>query len=263
MAKHESKDLARHMSPEELELQKKLAELAQLEIKLADRELELSTLAAELAAFEKQYMNVVGRRYAELDEIEARIAEINAKRNPGDTAAQEEATSKRRNADSSADAARDMDDHENYQRFQPSDQLKKLFRNVAKAVHPDLANNDEDRVRREKMMKEANDAYSAGDEDALQRILQDWNASPESVTGEGVAVELVRTIRKIAQVENRLREIDRQLEELKANDLYVLRSKVEEAGKDERDLLAMMAAQLDEQIEDMRGRVERLAAEID
>ena len=45
---------------------------------LAQRELDLLTLQAELNEFESLYLRLVGVKYAELDEIEARIAAAEA-----------------------------------------------------------------------------------------------------------------------------------------------------------------------------------------
>ena len=48
-------DIARRLTPEEQELERKRAELTVLEIELAQRELDLTTLQAELRAFEIRY----------------------------------------------------------------------------------------------------------------------------------------------------------------------------------------------------------------
>src|SRR6266545_3728377 len=66
----------RRPRPEEKYLQKKLAELAEIESLLAQRELELHTLRGELLSFEKHYESAVGAKFAELDELRARIAEL-------------------------------------------------------------------------------------------------------------------------------------------------------------------------------------------
>ncbi len=69
---------ARLLNPEEEELARKQSQLADLEAELAERELVRATLQADLAALEKRYLDVVGRRYAELDRLEAQIAEVQA-----------------------------------------------------------------------------------------------------------------------------------------------------------------------------------------
>ena len=63
-------------TPEEEELKHKLEELALLEAELAEKELELATLTAELQALDSRYLRVVGRRFAQLDQLNAEIAEL-------------------------------------------------------------------------------------------------------------------------------------------------------------------------------------------
>jgi hypothetical protein len=63
--------IRRSETPEEKELNKKKAELKTLEGELAQRELDLATLKAELHNFQNIYLSVVGIRHAELEEIEA------------------------------------------------------------------------------------------------------------------------------------------------------------------------------------------------
>ena len=75
-------EIIRSQTPEERELEKKKAELAALEIELIQREIDLATLRAELTDFESRYLRTVGVLYAELDDIEAQIAEAQARRNP-------------------------------------------------------------------------------------------------------------------------------------------------------------------------------------
>ena len=71
-------EIIKGKTPEEQELSKKLSELSELEEELAQRELDLATLQAELNIFESNYLSTVGVRLAELDEIEAQVAEIKA-----------------------------------------------------------------------------------------------------------------------------------------------------------------------------------------
>ncbi|MBI2322112.1 MAG: J domain-containing protein [Chloroflexi bacterium] len=257
-----TREIAKRPTPEEAELGRKRAELAALEATLAQRELDLATLQGELQAFERRYLRIVGLRLAQLDELQARIAEAEAARRPRDPGAEERASRARAQAQESAEAAgQAREPGPEDARFEPSEGLRKLFREVAKQVHPDLATDDAERARRTRLMAEANDAYRAGDEARLQAILSRWEASPEAVKGEGVAAELVRVIRKIAQVEERLRAIDAELARLKATDLYQLKAKVDEAEQQGRDLLADMAAAVDDDIAAARTRLEALTAQ--
>ena len=97
-------------------------------------------------------------------------------------------------------------------------------------------------------MAQVNDAYRHGDEEELGRLLQQWQASPESVQGDGVGSELVRTIRKLAQMRERLSDIDGAIKALQDSEVYELYSNCQTALEDGRNLLEEKAAELDQQI---------------
>ena len=240
-------DITRTQTPEDRELSRKLYELSELETELAQRELDLATLQAELHTFEAKYIRIVGIRYTELDEIEAQIAEAEARLKPKDNKIQEEAAQARDQAQASAQAA-GIAQEPREEKFSPSESLKKLYREVAKCIHPDLATDEKERTRRQQLMADANRAYEEGDEAKLRAILAEWESSPESVEGEGTAAELVRVIRKIDQVEKRLRVIETEITQLEESDLYQLKTKVEAAENEGRDLLAEMASRVEEEI---------------
>src|SRR6267154_405568 len=52
-----------------------------------------------------------------------------------------------------------------------SPELKQLWIRVQKRVHPDLAIDEQDRIRCEQLTKLANEAYQAGDVEALRGVL--------------------------------------------------------------------------------------------
>ncbi len=235
-------EILKNQTPEERELEKKQAELAVLEVELIQREIDLATLRAELADFESRYLRTVGVLYAELDHIEAQIAEAQARRRPRDSKAQEQAARARAQAQESAETARAIAEP----KLKPTESLKKLFREVAKRIHPDFATTDADRARRQKLMAEANLAYENSDEAKLRSLLADWETSPDTVEGEGVGPELIRVIRKIAQIHKRLVDIDAELEQLSTCDLCQLKAKEDEATTQGRDLLREMASQVEQ-----------------
>lgn len=224
-----------------------------LEGELAERELECVTLQNELRAFEARYLRGVGRLYAELDDVQAQLAESKARRSPQNPDLHQQASDARARAAESADAVGAVSaDEYALVPFAPRDELKKLYREIAKLLHPDLTTDDNERARRTRMMADANRAYAAGDEARLRAILDEWISSPDSVQGEGVALELVRTIRKIHQAERRLVDIESEMTVLRGSDLYTLLHQVSEAAAHDRDLLAEMARQLNEQIASAR-----------
>lgn len=240
--------LIRKFSPEEQELERKKAELSALESELAQRELDLATLQAELRAFELRYLRTVGMKYAELDKLEAEITELLARKNPQDNSAQQRAEQARAQAEETARATGAAQADKTRDTFEPPEDLKKLYRDAAKKVHPDLAANDKERERRTKVMAEINRAYQEGDATRLRAILDEWEGGPEAIKGEGIAMELVRIIRKISQVRERLEKIAAEIARLRESDLAKLKDKVEDAVHQTRDLLREMVEQIDEQL---------------
>lgn len=255
-------DFERARSPEERELDLKRTQLAGLETELVERELELSTLQQELAVFEAQYLRVVGRRYATLDDINARIAEAQAIRRPADHAVLEEARGARETADATASQAEsDARDAEPVPSFEPPERLKTLYRAAARKLHPDLATTDDERARRHEWMAKANDAYRHQNEDALKTVLADWETSPESGPGTDTPSELVRVIRQIAQMRRRIDEIELMIDALKAGNVYALYAQFKTQARSAGNPLDELAASIDEQITDAKRRLADMQAE--
>jgi hypothetical protein len=232
-------ELVRRLTPEEEELAAKREELARLESELADQELLLASLKAELAAFEGLYLRRVGVLYAELDEWNARLAELRAEQAATPEAKAEAAEARTQATEAYSTAHGEAAE---VQPFTPSPELKRLYREAAKRVHPDTAIDEKDRARRERLMKEVNAAYVAGDEDALQRILADLDASPDAVQGSGVGADLIRVLRQLKQVRNRIAAIEVEVTSLSETDLAKLKAKADQAAMKGRNLLAEMAA---------------------
>jgi hypothetical protein len=243
------------LKPEDQELVCKRAEQAALESELAERELRSANLRAELGAFERQYLHFVGSRYAELDEYKAQIAERLAKEQPSNERAQQAARDARARADETKSTAGEKSAEEP-RAFQASPEMKRLYRDVAKRIHPDLTSDRDDRARRQELMAEANQAYEQGDEAQLANILTEYEHSPEAVKGEGPGAELVRVIRRISQARSRLSEIEAELQQLLRSDLFQLKSRLDEAQQHGRDVLKEMIEKVDEQIAQARERLD-------
>jgi hypothetical protein len=252
-------EIVRKLTPEEGELLRKRKELASVRAALAERELELADFRAQLKSFEGRYLRQVGVLYAELDDWEAKIAEIEASLKPSATASQRAQETRKRAEETheathgEASKARD---------FQPSADLKSLFREAAKRIHPDFAKDEADRELRTRLMAQVNAAYSQGDADALQRILDDFGNSPESIQGEGVGAELVRIIRQIHQAKKNIAAIEQELSKLRASEIAQLKQDTETAEQDGRDILAELAADVRERIDGVKKKHKALSAEL-
>jgi hypothetical protein len=256
-----------HPGPGAEELVRRKAQLQVLSRQLLERERGLAAYRNELAAFETRYRRALGTRYAHLDELAERLDETEAagldplapdpdldsddpaERYPGQgvPGGQNWAWGERE------------PDKEPERRAVVSDEAKRLFRQLARLIHPDLAGDAAERERRTNLMVAANDAYEQGDVAALERLLADWHASPEAVTGSGAAAELERTIRRIAQAEAGMARIDDELAELEASAMGWLRRRVEKAAREGWDLLAHMVRELDRQISEAQLELERRA----
>lgn len=242
--------------PEEAELAKKLEDLAGLQSRLAELEFQLFNLRLELTEFESVYCAKVGSVYAELDEVEALIAEKIAGAHPQDHQAAEAAGAARRRAQESRKAATDALATPS----QPprSDTVRNLYREAAKRLHPDLAKDDADRKIRERLMTEANLAYQKGDEVRLQAILEEYESSPDTVLGSDTAAELVRAIRRISIANKRIHQVENEISGLKESELFRLKILVDDGNRTGDDVLNAMVERLNRQLHARREYLRNL-----
>jgi hypothetical protein len=254
-----------HPGPGAEELVRRKAQLQVLTRQLLERERGLAAYRNELAAFETRYRRALGTRYAHLDELAERLDETEAADadpfdpdpDPDDPA--ERYPGQGLPGEQNWAWGEREPDKEPERRTVVSDEAKRLFRQLARLIHPDLAGDAAEREWRTNLMVAANDAYEQGDVAALERLLADWHASPEAVTGSGAAAELERTIRRIAQAEASMVQIDEELAELEASAMGWLRRRVEKAAREGWDLLAHMVRELDRQISEAQLELERRA----
>jgi hypothetical protein len=241
--------LTKTVTPDEQELKKRLKQLKRLEAKLTQNELDLATLRAELREIDLRYNHMVGSRLAKLELIEARITEILSNLNAEERAKVKSAKQDRPRA---SDGRRRQDENSPPEKdgstLKLTERLRTLYREAAKCMHPDLAEDDSERELRNQWMVEINAAYQADDEERLASLLEKWMVSPEGVQGFGTQANLERTIRKIAQVKDRLKEIRKEIERLRTSFAYSLREQMEAAELDGHNLLDEMSEKLEQRI---------------
>lgn len=230
-----------NVAPENIEFGKKQALLERLKDRLADREEELAELRAELEQTEANYTMQVGRLYAEFDEIEAQIAEEELKLVPDDEEIKKKVEELRRRAEESAADVEEANRNACNNKWNPTPEAKKAYHNLARLIHPDLAINAEEKSRRHDLMAKLNDAYTAGDQNLLNRLVEEYRDSPDLVRGDSIGDQLVRVIRQIFQVKVRLKEIKNEKFTLELSETYAMREKVREEQLAGRDYFKQMS----------------------
>jgi hypothetical protein len=222
------------------------AELTDLERRLSDRNAEVLRTKAEFDTFRIRYRQEVGLLHDELDRIELDLAEAELgilKERLGDT------------PEPPKDAP--TDPLESAPRF-TSDGVRKLFRDVAKAIHPDLARDEDARDRRHSLMIEANRAYALGDEEQLRAILQAWQRSPEAVQGSDQEAVRLRLVRRIDQIEEHLQALAAELGLLTDTSLWKLKTMVDDEAAKGNDLIKDMVRRLKRDIVVAGNRLDAL-----
>jgi hypothetical protein len=247
------------LSPKAEELHARRRQMAELRRQLADKELELSTAKAELNIFERRYQNVVGPMYAELDGVKAQILSLASKFYPKAENFREEAKSAREQAREFQGENQESDQEKPTREFNPPELLKKLFRRVAKKIHPDLASSTKERERRHELMAKLNQAYDRLDEEAIRSIMIEWEAEePLSSTAE-LGEQLLRVMKQMAQVRKRLNEISSELEDLTITEMFQLKKNIESAEREGHDLLQEIADDIEEKIKKAKSQIKELA----
>ena len=244
------------LAPEEIELNKKKKVLERLKDKLAFSEEEMTELRAKLDQFEAQYKMDVARYYAELDEIEAQIAEEEVKLVPDDEEIKKRAEDLRKRAEESAVNEEELKNCSF--KYNPTAEAKKAYHNLAKIIHPDLALDADEKEKRHALMAKLNDAYSAGDQNLLNKLVEDFRDSPDLVRGDSIGDELVRAIRQIWQVKNRFKELREEKLVTELSELFILRQKVKSEMLEGRNLLKQMGERTKSHIKKSLRRLENL-----
>ena len=219
--------------------------MAALEQRLAERDRELTALKTELLALQDRYLTEIGPLYAELAGLDATLAEVEI-----------------RLGLRPAESGELIDEEEDReppagcgQRSTPSVDLKRIFRDVARAVHPDRATDDAARFRRHSLMAEANRAYAEQDEDRLRLILRAWEQSPEAVGADTREAAEARLAHRATELEMRLADLEREFAAVRGSAIARLQRRIEETRAQGWDLFAEMLLHVRREIAGARARL--------
>lgn len=245
------------MLPEEREFARLEGEQLELEDRVIQTELALETCKTETAQFQHRYYLAVGCLYAQLDELDAQIAVLQARLHPEDSAVQEYARVAERQARRSAAEAGLIESQAVPQQQLTSD-IKQAYRRAARLMHPDRATTEAERQRRTDLMSQVNRAYENGDQRAIERLIEEYGQDPEAIAGDDIGSRIVKAIRRIAQLRRRLDEARHELEVLQQSELFQLRQGIEDGEASGGDPLNDLAQQLVWELAERKARLEML-----
>ena len=202
--------------------------LAELHVQAAELERALDAERRKLREFDKRWKPAVGKRYIELEDVKEKTATLRrlaklaraGQLNPGPERPQSEEAP--------------------HEAFRPDDEARKLFRALARKIHPDLADDFEDRRLRHELMTEATRAYRVRDHRRLQWLLEHWNANPGLVKGRDIDSRIARTNQQIAWERYRIQDLHHEIAGIGASSSAEIMREAQEAARQGRNLVAEM-----------------------
>ncbi|MGR4881592.1 hypothetical protein ACIPUC_19585 [Streptomyces sp. LARHCF249] len=174
-----------------LERAVRVAEQALIEFEIA-----VETFRVEVENFSRLHHQKLGPMYARLDELEALIAEAKAARtgDPEDLRRAREARSLVMPMPGVDELFHDWMDSDGIsddagamlterpvrppERVRPSEEVRRLYRELVRRAHPDLAQDEAERARRDAFIARVNGAYGRGEEGLLRELAEEWAAGP-------------------------------------------------------------------------------------
>lgn len=240
---------------------------------LIEYEIALETFRVEVENFSRLHHQKLGPMYARLDELDARIAEATAARtgDPEDLRKAEEARARVMPMPGVEELFHGWMDDEGLspeaasmlteqsvrppQRVRPGEEARKLYRELVRKAHPDLAQEEGERQRREEFITRVNAAYARGDEALLRELSAEWAAGPvpqeQRLTR---SEELYARLEWLAQRKELLSVLAKELEESAIGGMLRL------APDDPDTLLDEIAEQLLAQVAEREAELARLTA---
>ncbi|MFI9649066.1 hypothetical protein ACIHAA_22540 [Streptomyces sp. NPDC052040] len=199
---------------------------------LIEYEIAVETFRVEVENFSRLHHQKLGPMYARLDELEAEIAEVRAARSgdPEDIRRAHEARSRVMPMPGVEELFHGWMDSEGLfpeaqamltdqpvrppQRVRPSEEARRLYRELVRRAHPDLAQDEAERKRRDEFIARVNAAYARGDEAQLQELSEEWAAGPvPEERRPSRSEELYARLEWLAQRKDLLSLVARELEE--------------------------------------------------
>ncbi len=198
---------------------------------LIEFEIALETFRVEVENFSRLHHQKLGPMYARLDELDAQIAEARAEisGDPEDLRKAQDARAMVMPMPGVSELFHEWMDSEGLspeaaamlndqpvrapKKVRPSEEARKLYRELARKSHPDLAQDDAERARRDEFIARVNAAYGLGDEALLRELAEEWAAGPVPESRLTESEELYARLEWLSQRKEMLTAVAQELEE--------------------------------------------------
>lgn len=130
------------------------------------------------------------------------------------------------------------------------EKIRELFRNLAKRFHPDLAEEDEERAERERIMAEINQAYTARDMKALEKLAKEAGEQ-ENTNAVGPHAEILRKKVELRHLEGMIFEVEHTIREIDLSPAMQLRNDLRFEKEAGRDFFADIESNLKQRISEL------------
>ena len=138
--------------------------------------------------------------------------------------------------------------------------LKNLYRGLSIKYHPDKAKDEPERERFHVLMVKINQAYEDNDRPKL-RELMDQAEREEAIKSEMSSEKLARLKQDYQKTIAILDQLKREIQQIRENKTYCLRTSVQEASEQGHDLLQELAENISREIEQDQTSLNELIEE--
>jgi hypothetical protein len=266
-------DLVRAATPEEREYARLLDEIEKRKTIAVGLQQELAQLKAEIAAFEAEYHATIGPLYLEIDRLrtairqyELQIARLHDQPESAPETIERDVLDDMRAAwervrqdeeenrawqetRSKQQALPDLDPHE-------KEDLMRMYRELARRHHPDLARTEEERQQREPIMQRINEALTRRDTNLLRSLMTESEFLDSTFDEKPMGEKLVWAIREIARISELTVQIQGELATLRTSEIALLMSR--QLGGE--DFIGRLQASLDGEIADLSNQLSTLVS---
>ncbi|MFG3147054.1 hypothetical protein [Streptomyces sp. NPDC048243] len=241
---------------------------------LIEFEIAVETFRVEVDNFSRLHHQRLGPMYSRLDELDADIAEARAARtgDAEDLRKAQEARARVMPMPGVEELLHGWMDSDGLfpeavamlteqpvrppQRVRPSEEARKFFRELVRKAHPDLAQDEDERKRRDEFIARVNAAYARGDEKLLRELAEEWAAGPAPQAWKpSRSEELYARLEWLAQRKEMLAFVASELEESAIGAMLKL------APEDPDRLLEEIAEQLLTQVGEREAELAELIAQ--